>query len=110
MEEKEFDRVLANLRQKSLPDCPSNLEDNVLRRVRIQNRPQETKFVDVIYQHLFKTGVAIPVVAVAIVFSSGLSSMIISQEKVSTVSAAEALDFESIVDSNDLLHFGTIGL
>ena len=108
MEEKEFDRVLANLRQKSFPDCPSNLEDNVFRRVRLQKRPSEMKLIETIYQHLFKTGFAIPVVAVAILASSVVSSVAISQGKVSSVTAAEGLDFESIAEVSDLLHFGTL--
>ncbi len=110
MEDNKIDRVLAKLSQKRLPDCPSNLEDNVLRRVRLQKSQSETKLIDLIYQHLFKTGVAIPVVALAIVFSSGVSSIAISQEKVSSVTAAEGLDFENIVEVNDILHLGTLSL
>ena len=110
MEEKEFQRTLDNIREATLPDCPANLEQNVLRKIRLQRQPEKVKVIDWLQERLFSKGFAVPIVAVAIVLSAFVSSIGISQQQQSSYSVAEAMGFDSIVETRDLLHFSIIGI
>lgn len=109
MDDNTLDNAISRHRRQFQPLSPSNLEQNVLRRIRV-HRDQQTvekpSFIGAIHQLLFVSGWVMPAVALAIVFSVFASTVAIAKSDPSQEKAARALGFDTLTASPRLHHDG----
>lgn len=97
MKDHIFEDLLRAERNRSLPECPSNIEANVLRRIRLASgEASDSSALDWIFGLLPQKGVAFSVLLLAVLLT-GTSTMIvessIAQAAESQNLAVSALDF-----------------
>lgn len=107
MNEEELNQRIAAVKAKSLPECPTNMEANVLRRVRLAEAERESDFWSwigaLIPQTAFVMGALALVVATSsVVTYASTSSHMAEVERRTEVSQALDLGF---VKSAELIDF-----
>jgi hypothetical protein len=103
MKENEFDSLIQRMRDTTLPDCPSSLESNVLRRIRVAGDETSLSLFDWMLALIPRPGF----VATAFVLTIAISFSITfhlntSQQDIrqSEMVASKALGFD-VFQSND---------
>lgn len=95
MKKPDFDRLLGALRTHPIPDCPGNMEGNVLRRIRLAQPDRENSW-DAIFrwlpQPIFALGALAAVVALSLVTSTVTLN---AQQTEHASSARVALGFDA---------------
>lgn len=100
MKEKDLDGMIDNLRCCELPDCPNNIEDNVLRKVRLQSE-ESLKFLPWLNDCLGQVKLLVPALglaAVVSVFVTIISVNAINGDR--KFQASHALGFDVITESS----------
>lgn len=106
MNEEELDQRLAAVKEKRLPECPSNLEANVLRRVRLAESQLESDFLSWIGALIPRTSFVMGALALVVATSSvvtyaSTSSRMAEVERRTEVSQALDLGFVKSVELFD---------
>lgn len=107
MEKKNFEKLVEQIRDAPLPDCPGSLESNVLRRIRLAADETTQSLFDWVLGLAPKPGFVFAAFAMTVAIS--LSNTIISNNLHADVAqseqvASKALGFE-VFQSKDLLNF-----
>lgn len=96
MKDHIFEELLRAERDRPLPVCPSNIEANVLRRIRLAANEDEVSALDWILGLLPQKGFVFSVLTLAILLSASSTMMIVSNSALAADSqnlASNALDF-----------------
>ena len=99
MNEEEFNRGVEVIKGKKLPDCPSNLEANVLRRVRLAKSDIEVDFLSWIGSLIPKTA-----------FVMGALALVIATSSIVTYAStsAHAANIERKIETDRALNLGFV--
>ena len=105
MNNKEFDTLIQSERERSLPNCPSNLEANVLRRIRLeQDDPEAFSILNWLFC-LTRKGALIGMLMLTVFLSTG-ASLFVSSNYLSSLESRElassALGFDVLKNIQSL--------
>ncbi len=95
-----IDKIIKRIHDNSLPECPINLETNVLRKIQQRSLPDESTlgWLNLLFN---KTGFVISTFAIVVILSSIVSVSLIKLNYLETTNylANKALGFNTVTDS-----------
>lgn len=75
MHEDQFENQLSHLRHESIPDCPGDLEENVLRKVRDQRRRSQRLETQGLLVSMLKPNIGFAALALAVIASAATTTV-----------------------------------